>query len=168
MSLLINYEEIWKDVVGYEGVYQVSNLGRLRSRFKIRKPVKRKDGYWHSKLRINGVEKMKLIHRLVAEAFLEATSDQTEVNHKDGNRANTRLENLEWVTRSENLKHSFKFLGKSNLGVKNPRNKILESDIKLIRTFRNNKASREFFSKMHNILPSSVRGIINRHTWKHL
>lgn len=168
MSLPINCEEIWKDVVGYEGKYQVSNLGRLRSRFKIRNPVKRKDGYWHAKLRIKGVEKVKLIHRLVAESFLIGRPDQLEVNHKDGDRANSNLSNLEWVTRGENAKHAFKFLGKSNRGEKNPRNKIPESEIKLLRTFKNNKASREFFSKRYGILPSSVTGIINRRTWKHV
>lgn len=116
-------EEIWKDINGYEGFYQVSNLGRVRSmdryvngnhitcdfqfmKGKIRKPVQDKLGYLRVSLRKNGSYKAYLIHRLVAEAFIPNPDNLPCVNHKDENPGNPRVDNLEWCTVDYNLKYS--------------------------------------------------------------
>jgi hypothetical protein len=103
--------EIWKDIKGYEGLYQVSNLGRIKSFHKgkagIILSVKNSKG-WHLSFGAsnNGVCKTLRIHQIVAEHFLEKTNGKTEVNHKDLNRQNNYVKNLEWVTPSENMKHA--------------------------------------------------------------
>lgn len=116
-------EEIWKDINGYEGFYQVSNLGRVRSmdryvngnhitcdfqfmKGKIRKPVQDKLGYLKVSLRKNGSYKTYLIHRLVAEAFIPNPNNLPCVNHKDENPGNPNVDNLEWCTTDYNLKYS--------------------------------------------------------------
>jgi hypothetical protein len=121
-------EEIWKDIVKYEGYYQASNLGRIKSvkRYvhrgfmndlktvpeKIRQASLDKHGYLTIRLHINGTRKNYFIHRLIAETFLENIEKKPQVNHIDGDRKNCHLSNLEWVTQSENIKHSFKFMGR--------------------------------------------------------
>lgn len=104
--------EIWKDIEGFEGSYQVSNEGRVRSlpRYKrkterILKPSPNNVGYMLVQLRSGGKErKSKLVHRLVMQAF-EPITEFMEVNHKDLDITNNSLSNLEWVTRQENIDH---------------------------------------------------------------
>jgi hypothetical protein len=103
--------EEWRDVKGYEGTYQVSNLGRIKSKYKQSggKILERKSDYGHYANFIlckNGIHKVESLHRIVADAFCENRSDKCEVNHKDMNRSNNRADNLEWVTRSENSRHA--------------------------------------------------------------
>lgn len=117
-------EEIWKDICGYEGYYQISNFGRVKSlarpvfkrdgsfhRFKnetIKSPKISKDGYLSVTLSVNGDNKTFTIHRLVANAFIPKpeTDDTLEVNHIDMNRENNVVYNLEWVTHQDNVKYS--------------------------------------------------------------
>ena len=108
-------EEIWKDIKGYEGLYQVSNLGRVKSlkyhrgsREQILKPKITKDGYYETALCHNKKYKYIRTHRLVAMAFCKNPYNKLEVNHKDGNKLNNYADNLEWVTSSENHKHAYK------------------------------------------------------------
>lgn len=102
--------EIWKDIKGYEGIYQVSNLGRIKSlNFnqqkyeKILKPQKAKHGYYLISLKGN----QKLLHRIVAQTFIDNPNNEKVVNHKDGNKLNNNVENLEWCSYSDNLKHAY-------------------------------------------------------------
>lgn len=106
-------KEIWKDIKGYEGVYQVSNLGRVKSldriiyckngtkayyKEKILKQSKQKNGYYRVTLSANNKQKKHSIHRLVAQSFLKDYSNELEVNHIDGNPANNKLSNLEMIS----------------------------------------------------------------------
>ncbi|MBP2652625.1 MAG: EnPhEFRM31 [Firmicutes bacterium] len=107
--------EIWKDVEDYEGIYQVSNLGNVRSLNYRRKGlisnVKQGiDHYGYPKIRLykNGVRLEYKVHRLVAKAFLDNSMGLPEVNHKDYNRKNNNISNLEWVSKLDNIIHQSK------------------------------------------------------------
>lgn len=104
---------IWKDISGYEGLYQISDEGQVRRILKSGKikPVKSREGlYYTVSLSKHNVKKSFSVHRLVAETFLEKTEGKTEVNHKDGDKHNNCVDNLEWVTQKENLIHTLEVL----------------------------------------------------------
>lgn len=115
--------EVWKDAVGYEGLYQVSNLGSVRSldkwiernkgsyikKGKLMTPQLEKNGYYVVRLwDKNGKRTTLGIHRLVAMTFISNPENKPEVNHKDLDKSNNTVNNLEWSTRSENMKHATK------------------------------------------------------------
>lgn len=131
--------EVWRDITGYEGLYQVSNFGRVKSlkrkinhpyrsrnvKEKILKSTVDRNGYLHINLYKNGNKKFATIHRLVATTFLNEEK-YMEVNHIDGNKTNNNIKNLEWCTKSENIKHTYNKLGRKpsyrklyNRGIKN-------------------------------------------------
>lgn len=144
--------EIWKKVVGYEGIYEVSNMGRIKRLQKLVETVSKdmREGgraqgeYKHSRLlpdRIlkgiysdkgyltvgltkDGKSKKVKIHRVVAIAFIVNPENKPEVNHLDGNKQNNRLDNLEWVTGEENVKHAIE-MGLTN---KFPDGKLTDID----------------------------------------
>ena len=117
---MIIIKEIWKDITGYEGLYQVSNLGEVKSLERMisngKGLVKVKEriltqsitnwGYYRVALYKNGVRKYCKVHRLVAEAFIPNPESKEQVNHIDGNKLNNCVDNLEWSTRIENLNHA--------------------------------------------------------------
>lgn len=114
--------EIWRDVNGYEGLYQVSNLGRVKSlereighRYiwktrtlpeRIMHACDNGNGYKTVYLIKDGARKMRYIHRLVAEHFIDKPTGKDYVNHKDYNITNNAAENLEWCTQKENVRYS--------------------------------------------------------------
>ena len=104
-----NYEEIWKDAPGYEGRYQVSNLGKVKSlKFDKERTLKfglNRGGYYFVNLCKGGAQKTNSVHRLVMLAFV-GKSD-LEVNHINGIKTDNRLENLEYCSRSENIQHAY-------------------------------------------------------------
>lgn len=119
-------KEEWKDIPEYEGKYQISNLGRVKSLPRIidsqfkGKPIKRKVferelrksknrfGYEYVCLSKNGKTKKYRIHRLVGELFIPNPMNKPQINHIDGNKQNNRIDNLEWCNNSENMQHAVK------------------------------------------------------------
>ncbi len=116
-------EEIWKDINEYEGLYQVSNFGRVKSltreckhplggtrkvNERIMKPEKGKWGYLRVHLNKNGKGERHLIHRLVVRAFIPNPGNKPEVNHINGNKQNNHVDNLEWCTSKENIQHAIR------------------------------------------------------------
>ena len=100
-------KETWKDIEGYEGLYQVSNLGKVRSLRKniILKNQITSNGYEMVVLSINNIHKYFLIHRLVANAFILNPDNLPQVNHKDENKTNNCVDNLEWCTPKYNYNY---------------------------------------------------------------
>lgn len=98
--------EIWKDIKDYEGLYWVSNLGRVKSKRKILKPINGE--YLKVGLSKNGKQKTFTIHRLVAQEFVNNPKNKPQVNHKDENKHNNNSNNLEWVTFQENMNYGTK------------------------------------------------------------
>jgi len=110
-------KEEWRDIPEYKGLYQVSNMGQvksLRNNELILKPITVRKGYLSVNLYKAGKQKLSRLHRLVAVAFIPNPENKLEVNHKDGNKKNNCFTNLEWVTPSENQKHSFNTLHRKN------------------------------------------------------
>ena len=105
---------LWKDIKGYEGLYKITSLGDVYSvtRKKFIYQSIDRYGYKQCLLYNNGKHKTKKVHRLVAEAFIENIDNKPQINHKDGNRTNNRIDNLEWCTNSENQLHSYKCNGR--------------------------------------------------------
>ena len=109
--------EVWKDIIGYEGIYRISNLGNVYSiarggsggtrTGRLLIPKIDRDGYLFTNLQYKGSHKYMKIHRLVAMYFLENPDNKPQVNHIDFIRANNIVTNLEWCTISENLKHTW-------------------------------------------------------------
>lgn len=117
--------EIWKDINGYEGYYQISNQGNVRSvdRFDgvhdrkgtIIKPNLKQNGYLQVGLRTHNKRKWIGVHRLVAIHFIENPDNKPQVNHIDGNKQNNTINNLEWVTAKENQNHATKIGLRKNM-----------------------------------------------------
>lgn len=105
-------EEEWRPVKGYEGLYEVSNMGRVKSlhygKSRILKQITNTNGYMAVDLHKDGTRSPKRVHRLVATAFIPNPHNKPEVNHKDGNKKNNTVDNLEWCTSSYNTKHAYR------------------------------------------------------------
>lgn len=163
-----DYIEIWEPVNNYEKQYEVSNFGRIRSlprnttSGKIINPIKTESGLWVS-LRNSGNDTKQLIHRLVAKSFIENPENKPQINHIDGNRWNNFVGNLEWVTNSENVKHSHDYLNRvyTAYGENHKNSKTVSQYTKsgiYLNTFGSvNEASRQLNISFENIA-SCARG----------
>ncbi len=107
---MTNNKEVWKDIQGFEGLYEISNYGNVRSlkfgKIKLLKPAKNKFGYYHVILCKNGQKKEYRVHRLVANAFIPNPLNYPQINHKDENKLNNKVENLEWCNNQYNKRYS--------------------------------------------------------------
>ena len=126
--------EVWREIPGYEGYYEASTLGRIRSvsrdaigrwgtcqrRPTILSQTPNSNGYMQVRFSIHGQKSKPLAHRLIATTFLPNPDGLPQVNHKDGDKANNCAENLEWCTASDNAKHRVHVLGKQTGRAKRP------------------------------------------------
>lgn len=111
----------------------------------------------------------KYIHRLVALAFIPNPEGKEQVNHIDGNRMNNVVSNLEWVTPSENQKHSYSIGLNNRNGKNNGKSKLTEGDVKSIRLYFQHKIFTALeLSLMCNVTEQTIRAVIDRRTWKHV
>lgn len=103
---MLNDNEIWKSIPGFENYYWISNQGRIKNSRKIMKTYVNNSGYECIDFTINKVKSKHLVHRLMCKTFLDNSVNLPEVNHKDENKLNNVLTNLEWCSRSYNKQHS--------------------------------------------------------------
>ena len=145
-------EEIFKNIYGYEGLYQISNLGRVKSlnyrctkKEKVLKPCKNTNGYLQVHLYKDSENKYMLVHRLVADAFISNPYNLSDVNHKDEDKTNNCVSNLEWCTREYNC----------NFGSRNERS--AKSRSKLLTGVYNTKLSKSVRCiETNQIFPSTM------------
>ena len=179
-------KEEWKPCPEYEAVYEISNLGNLKSKpvyiqndgnfdggyikhIKLKNQTINRDGYVTSKLCYGGKCRRLTIHRLVAKAFIPNPNNYTQVNHMDGNKKNNTVENLEWVSAAQNVQHAWA-TGLINsdhmLGSNHHKAKVSEQDVKDIRA--NTELTRKQLAEKYKISPSTLADIINKRTWTHI
>lgn len=113
-------QEMWKNVVGFEEFFEVSNLGVIRSKermvnnkgkmvlkpSKVLSPFNNGKGYQQITLWADGKSYKRYVHRMVAEAFIDNPNSLSDVNHEDGNKGNNKVDNLTWCTRKDNINHA--------------------------------------------------------------
>jgi hypothetical protein len=184
-------DEIWKDIKGHEGLYQVSNLGRVKSlkrevfhrkgnlniKERILKPHKSglKNNIYYDVFLSNQVIKQIKIHRLVAETFLGNPDKKEQINHVDGNKLNNNVDNLEWVTAKENTVHAWENGLCSNIvngsklrrGEKSFTSKLTND---IVRNIRENKfgLTVKEFSALLDVSTSLIYKIKDYSIWKHI
>lgn len=166
--------EIWKDILGYEGVYMVSNKGnikrlvgyRARKERVLNKNMAR--DYYTVTLCKNAVHDCRMIHKIVAQHFVENPLNKPQVNHIDNNPTNNCAENLEWTTQKENIQHALKCGRIYRKGESAQFSKLTEKDVLDIRERRRNGEMTKSIAKDYGIKPSYVSTIALRITWKHI
>jgi len=164
--------ENWRDIKGYENIYQVSDRGNVRRLKGIMaknthnlKPRNGGDGYNKVVLCVNGVEKSYSIHRLVAITFLKNLENKPQVNHLDGVKANNNVTNLEWCTQSENIIHSLD-IGTKKSGESHYRAKLTYDDVETIRVMHTHQlCTRYKMAEIFGVSYPAISDIINKKTW---
>jgi hypothetical protein len=165
-------EEIWKDIEGYEGLYQVSNLGRVKSfkrkNIKIMKSSVDFNGYSHVNLYKNDTKRGFKVHRLVCFAFLPYLIEKPQVNHINGIKTDNRLKNLEWCDQSHNQQHAYDTgLKIGRIGEKNGRSKLTKEQVYEIK-YNSKYLEVNQLSKFYNVTKTMIRFIIKGKSWKHI
>ena len=165
--------ETWRDIVGYEGLYEVSDLGRVRNvvrrngTFPGRILKQHDTGYY---LQVNlyksGKGRFCSVHRLVAAAFLGECSSECVVNHKDGDKKNPRLDNLEYLTRSENGLHAFA-VGLNHRGEKHGQAKLSDVQIAEIDALIGTMSLRKI-GAIYGVSGQTILNIKKRKCWQHI
>ena len=171
--------EEWRDINDFDG-YEVSSFGNVRGKDRLRKgkhglrltngqPMKQvfnKKGYPEVRLRKEGTH-TRLVHRLVAKAFVSNHDNKSQVNHIDGNKLNNRADNLEWVNNSENQLHAYKLrLQPSRAGEGNSRATLTDKRVTILKELYNSGKTTKEVSEIMGINLSIVRHIIYGQSWK--
>lgn len=173
--------EIWKPTIINEN-YEVSNYGNIRSycnyhKGKLEKPKYLKPWITKGYLYITIDGKKYLLHRLIAQCFLKKQLKHTEVNHKDGNKKNNHIDNLEWVTRCENIKHSYKNgfhkstdyhkkrASEANKGEKNHFAKLNLKKVKEINLYLQKGLTQKEIAKMYGVSRELISSIKRKKIW---
>lgn len=164
---------IWKDIKGFEKLYQISNSGliqsykRTGSKDKILSPGKRR-GYKSVTLCKENIRKPCNVHRLVALTFIKKIKGKDYVNHKDGNKLNNNVSNLEWVTHKNNLEHSRIVLGKYGKGQKNNNSKLTQREVDFIRWIKNRcpQIKPIEISRFYKVTNTCINELLRKKTWK--
>lgn len=166
----IRSSEEWLPVVGFELLYLVSRWGQVFSLIsdKVLKPGAHTRGYVQLTLCKNGRYYNKLVHRLVMEAFVGPCPEGMQVNHKDGDKLNNCLSNLEYVTKSENEKHAHKTGLKNQAGSLNGYSFFIEKDIPIIRQRYSDGETQQFIADDYGVCRETIRAIVNRKNWKNV
>lgn len=181
----IPQSEIWKPVVGYEGHYEVSDAGRVRSvariveqpsrrgsirkrnlKSRMRLAIKDRAGYFRIGLSKGNTPKPLWVHHLVAAAFIGPRPEGLQINHKSGNRADNRALNLEYVTGQENRIHAVNVLGVGR-GEKHGMAKLTAEQVHSIHQDRRGGMAAVEIAKRYGIDPSTVRRIVTGRAWRH-
>ena len=167
--------EIWRDVFGYESLYQISNYGRVKSFQKgkplIRSGTKTCQGYFIVSLTKRGIKrKVVRVHVLVAQAFIPNLEYKPVVNHMDGNKLNNRVSNLEWTTQCENVRHACA-IGLMKFGYERSTAKLTAEQVRYIR--RNYiPYDKEFglraLARNFDVHYNTIAGIIRGDTYKNI
>lgn len=174
--------EFWKDLVGYEGLYQVSTLGNIRSidriekcgsffrhrKGKVLKQVINRGGYCQVTLTKDGKGCSKEVHRLIAKTFIENEYNLPEVNHIDCDKTNNSVDNLEWVSREDNTKHAMEHDLKPH-GDKHKSSKLKQSQVDWIREHYDSNDERyntEAMTKLFGVSRSTIRRVVLNESWK--
>lgn len=177
--------EVWKDIKGFKGYYQVSNLGRVKSldrrvtysdkkihnlKGKVLKPMINMHGYEIVDLRKDKKRKTSKIHRLVAIAFLDNPKNKPQVNHIDGIKLNNNSENLEWVTNTENIKHAYKNgLINTAKGERHAQSKLTKEQVLEIRKiYSKGGLTQKQVGEKFGIDQTHVSDIVNKKSWSHI
>lgn len=172
-------EEIWKSVKNYEGLYEVSNFGNIRSidRYvqrsptstfqSLRKAIPRKltfnaDGYYQVRLSKNGKAKSEPVHKLVATTFIPNPDNLPEINHIKPPKTNNRVDNLEWCTGKQNKEHQH-----STMNIKyNAGNVLTIEQVKSIREERRNDATIQSLVNKYGVVRTSIKNVLSYKTYK--
>ncbi len=174
--------EEWKDIKGFEGFYQISNLGRVKSlggwcgtakrNEKIRSTSLTHDGYVKIRLRHQSKDKTARVHRLVAEAFIPNPKNKETVNHIDGNKQNNAASNLEWADRTQQMLHAYKLgLKASQAGTQNSNAKLTDKQVREIRNLyvpNSKKFGTVALAKKYGVSNRVVGLIVNNKTYKNV
>ena len=160
---------MWKQIQNFD--YEISKEGIVRriSSKRIKKPYLRKDGYIGIQLYKSKTEVLNFqLHRLIAIAFIPNPLNLPFINHKDSNRQNNDIPNLEWVTKQENVIHGYKSGFASNRGIKNGFSKLTEEQVLEIRKKKTEGFTHQQLANIYNVSYGCISGIIQRTNWKHI
>jgi len=174
--------EVWLPVIGYEGIYEVSDFGRVRSLAraigschgstrripeKILKPIVTAKGYRQVNLCKDGVKKVFRLHRVVAVAFLGPVPDDHEVAHNDGDRANNALLNLRHSLHVDNIADKITH-GTAQIGNKNSNAKLSESDVRAIKSLLASGIDKAEIAKQFEVSRTNIYWISTGASWGHV